>query len=150
MSVELKTLLIADYAAVHHGAGGKPTVVGIFDTILLNAAMTIADGLAGLPPHYLFAHFTCASMDGLQHSVEFRLLDADAQPIRVHEFQSTFSHSNIPGRGNMLYAVLAVGNFQVPDYGDYTWETSVNGVRLGSTELSVLPISLLTNAPPVR
>lgn len=132
MAIRLEWGHLADYAA--EGAGGKMTLVGIFQRIYVPKDAPQVQ----MPMCYLAAQIGASIVDGAEHTVRLRLLDGNGHPVSGVPFQlpATFGSAG-PGYGlSTNVAILLVG-IPLPGVGDYALEIAVDDVALGTVAFVV-------------
>jgi len=138
--MELRFALLADYAAAD--ATGKLTVVGSFDIVW----DVIKQRPVPFPPCYLVAAFVASLVEGTEHDLEIKLVDADEEAVAQSitgklKFQPF--GPGYPLRSNVIIG-FGPGALTVPELGDYHFQFLVDGKQHGE-----IPVAVLEPAPKV-
>lgn len=136
--MELLYAHLADYATI--GAGGKPTLVHVFDFVVTKPV----EGRFFFPPCYLVASLSTSVGNGSRHRIAIDLVDDDEQSLeRVIEADADFRPT---GPGRPLRAQLIAGfgahTLSVPALGDYGLRFLVDGAVCGR-----LPVTFMLTRP---
>lgn len=117
---------LCDYAAA--GAGNKPTAVGIFDAIWTQSGNAVT-----LPNCFLHAQFD-APGSGPKRVLTLTLVDDDGKTLDENEMTIGLA-PGADGLGMGAYLYLFMPAKVLPDFGDYEFVLSADGVRFGSIPL---------------
>jgi hypothetical protein len=134
--IEIKYAHLADF--VGEGRNGKPIVVGIFDQVY--ALVETPQGFA-VPLSYLIVALKGSIMDTGEHRGEIQLVDADGDAITGSPmtFNGPLVKPAGPGQPYSGLLVTILGSLVLPRVGDYEFVVKVDGRRLGTVPLSLIP-----------
>jgi hypothetical protein len=134
--MHLRFAHIADYAVVD--ASGKPTIVGIFDSVLCHADVSPIP----FPAFYLIASFEASIAEGADHELEIAFVNDDEELVGptlggALVFRATgVGH---PAQSSAIVGFLP-GAIAVAAGGDYYFRFRVDGDERGRARVSVIPI----------
>lgn len=132
--MELRYAHLADYAAAD--AGGKLTVVGIFDLVYDR----LRERPIPFPPCYLVATLAASVAEGSVHQLRVRFADADERDV-IEPLSAGLTFRPF-GPGYPQKAVFIAGfgpdTLKVPHLGDYHFSFEVDGRELGRVSVTVL------------
>jgi hypothetical protein len=132
--MELRFALLADYAAAD--ASGKLTVVGSFDIVW----DMMKQRPIPFPPCHLVAAFVASLIEGAEHDLEIKLVDADENPVAesiTGKLQFRPFGPGYPLKSNVIIG-FGPGALTVPEVGDYHFQFLVDGKQLGDIPVAVL------------
>lgn len=127
--MELRFAHLCDYAAP--GAGGKPTLVGIFDVLFTRTPGQPTK----LPLCYVVARVQCSLFEGGDHAFRCDLRHEDGALVASIDLGTVKFLPAGPGRPLQFSAMLQTGGMELPAVGDYEFEFVVDGKLIGSTGL---------------
>jgi hypothetical protein len=134
--MQLRYGTLADYSAL--GAGGKPLLIGMFDTILVVETVRPVR----VPPCYLFGIFEAHATEGTDHRLTIRLQTADGQDLMPTVRAPLRFGARGPGRPLIAYLSIALFGLALPDVGEYAFELLVDDRHVGSVQLyTQLPLT---------
>lgn len=149
-SIRLRYGLMADYAAP--GAGGKPTIVGVMDQFY---TLPLEGAPIELAMHTIHLRFEAPAHVGPKHLLELKIVDEDGKVVNIEvqdgKWQEGFQMPiNFVTRGDGLglinFIFFRVDHpIPLPQYGSYTWDIFVDGVRVGD-----IPFLVSELTPAVR
>lgn len=120
---------LCNYAAP--GAGNKPTAVGIFDAVFIDA-----DAKVVFPDCFIHGHFTTTGELATKHVFTFELLDEDGKTVVGVELAGELvPGADGLGRGNYFY--VRFGSFELPAFGDYEIVLKAGGIRFAEIPVYV-------------
>lgn len=117
---------LCDYAAA--GASNKPTAVGIFDAIFAKGG-----DKPTLPGCFIHAQFD-APGSGPRRVLTLMLVDDDGKALEENELNISLA-PGADGLGMGAYLYLFMPGKVLPDFGDYEFVLSADGVRFASIPL---------------
>lgn len=133
--MRLTCFLIAEFASVSND--GKLVIAGVFDNMEFQrvaGAPPEAKSAIPLRPAYLVAQVEFSIAEGLRHVASLRILDDDnhevAPSVRFPAIDLKMNPFGRPMRMNMVVQIAALA---LPGAGDYTFELSIDGTRIGET-----------------
>jgi len=128
--VELKTILIADYANV--AEGGKPNVMGIFRVI--NAERCPVRQ----PEMYFIASLTAGAAEfGRQITIRVKLMDSSAKLTLVDFPQQIIVPTAKGGRRAEVNVIARLRDIVFPDFGAYQFSILVDNDEKGTLPIEV-------------
>jgi len=128
--VELKTILIADYANI--AEGGKPNVMGIFRVI--NAEKCPARQ----PEMYFIASLTAGAAEfGRQITIRVKLMDSSAKLTLVDFSQQVVVPTAKGGRRAEVNVIVRLRDIVFPDFGAYQFSILVDNDEKGTLPIEV-------------
>jgi len=134
--MELRYGTLADYSAL--GAGGKPLLIGIFDSIL---AVETARPVR-VPPCYLFGIFEAHTTEGTDHRLTIRLQTADGEDLMPTVQTRLRFGARGPGRPLIAYLSFLLFGLGLPDVGEYAFQLLVDDRHAGTVPVYVrLPVT---------
>jgi len=125
--------MLADYYA--EGQHGKPTIVGVWDVILhTDPAQPIV-----VPRSFLVASFDTSALEGSEHELELRLVDANGSPAVEDSprIQVGFKARG-PDRPMRADFALELVDLQLPSPGDYQFQFWNGSDYIGTVDLHVV------------
>lgn len=130
---------LCDYATF--GDRGKPILVGIFGHVV---GVKNTTGLPVIPvePFYFVFCLEGTSAEIGQHIITVRLLDADGEMIAKYDVPIFMADTKDAGVAPESRFFVQIQGLALPDFGDYVWELSCGGERLGQLSLSVRELKL--------
>ncbi|MBA3560847.1 MAG: hypothetical protein H0W30_19905 [Gemmatimonadaceae bacterium] len=126
---------LADYAS--DAGRGKLTLVGVFDTIF---AMTDARPIP-FPQATAVVVVSASIVEGSDHRVTLSFEDADGQNLGQLDLPLLFTTRG-PGYPQRAQLLINLGQFAVPDLGDYLIRVRVEGHIIGEIPFYIV------DAPP--
>lgn len=144
--MRLTCFLIAEHASVSRE--GKLTIAGTIDDFQIQRlpGESASPFPIAMPPAYLVSQVEFNFSEGLTHAGRLRVLDDDgeaiAPEINLPGIQLTMNAYGRPMRHNMI---MRINGLRIPRPGDYVFELSIDGTRVGETPLYVTDIT-----PPNR
>lgn len=128
--MELKTILIADYANI--AEGGKPNVMGIFRVI--NAEKCPARQ----PEMYFIASLAAGAAEfGRQVTIRVKLIDSSGKLTLVDFPQQIVVPTARGGRKAEINVIVRLRDIVFPDFGTYQFS-----ILVGDDEKGTLPIEV--------
>ena len=128
----LRHSLFADFVAP--GDGGKITVVGIFEKLTLSREQL--GKVVGA--FFFFIQIEWSIAEGSHHDADFAIVDGNGDLVG-HRFRYPKIAGRSGGPGLPLSArIITQMSVAFPDFGDFTVEVKVDGVRIGGALLSVV------------
>ena len=128
--MELKTILIADYANV--AEGGKPNVMGIFRVI--NAERCPVRQ----PEMYFIASLTAGAAEfGRQITIRVKLMDSSAKLTLVDFPQQIIVPTAKGGRRAEVNVIARLRDIVFPDFGAYQFSILVDNDEKGTLPIEV-------------
>jgi hypothetical protein len=128
--VDLRTILVADYANV--AEGGKPNVMGIFRAINAERCPTRQ------PEMYFIATLTAGVTEfGRQVTITVKLMDSDAKLTLVDFSQQTIVPTAQGGRRAEVNVIVRLRDVVFPDFGAYQFSILVDNDEKGTLAIEV-------------
>lgn len=119
-------------------ANGTNMVVSIFDR--MKVART-PDAPLLLMPHTLYVVVEDSSVSAPRHLMGFKLLNADGGVLLERELPFNIGNAADVAQGTKKAGNVCCrvgGDIVLPEGGDYEWDISVDGERLGSIPFTVV------------
>jgi hypothetical protein len=128
--VDLRTILVADYANV--AQGGKPNVMGIFG--IINAEKCPARQ----PEMYFVASLTAGAAEfGRQTTIRVKLMDSSAKLTLVDFSQQTVVPTAPGGRRAEVNIIVRLRDVVFPDFGAYQFSILVDNDEKGTLPIEI-------------
>jgi hypothetical protein len=128
--VDLKTILVADYANV--AEGGKPNVMGIFRTINAETCPTRQ------PEMYFITTLTAGAGEfGRAATVGVKLMDSSAKQTLVDFSQQIVVPTAEGGRRAEVNVIVRLRDVVFPDFGAYQFSVLVDNDEKGTLPIEV-------------
>lgn len=130
--MQLRYAHLCDYAGLGSG-GGKPIVVGIFDTVYDAEQVRPIR----LPISYFVARIDASLAGGTEHDLQIVVSDEDEEEVHRFDLGATPFSPGGPGRPLSTHLIMLIAGLEFPERGDYNFQVIVDGEKLGATPLYI-------------